>query len=402
MYRISPLLARFATALLLGGLIGTVWVNVAPGSYYDFDEWRLFGTALPGWLAAQPMLLTPTVIVGEGLMALFLALIGKELWEALRLERGVLSGRQAIGPLILMLGAATGGVLVWVVLALVFGQADNLPPGLGWTTPIGGDVVLAYLFGRMIFGPAHPALKLLLLVTITETLLGLMLTALFAADHPLRPVWLVLPLAAALAVWWRYGRLPTDASLQDQRRAQTMWPYAFAGLISWLGVLAAGLPGALGLLPVLPAVAHAVRSFGLFAEAEELLHDPLNRLAHLLGWPTTCAMFAFGLTQGAIDLSAFAPLTLVTLAALWLGRPAGLYVAAMLLARTGATGPAMAISRQDLIRLTPLLCLAFTGPVLGLPLGLPGGVMAEGARLGLALSLLAGPVAVLMARSRPQ
>jgi Na+:H+ antiporter, NhaA family len=177
-----------------------------------------------------------------------------------------------------------------------------------------------------------------------------------------------------------------------------MWPYVIAGLASWLGVLAAGLPGALGLLPILPAVAHAERSFGLFAEAEELLHDPLNRLAHLLGWPTTVAMFAFGLTHGAIDLSAFAPLTLVTLVALWVGRPLGLYLAAMLLARTGATGPAMAINRNDLIRLTPLFCIAFTGPVLGLPLGLPGGVMAEGARLGLALSLFAGPVAVLLAK----
>jgi Na+:H+ antiporter, NhaA family len=398
MYRISPLLARFATALLVGGLIGTVWVNTAPGSFYDFDEWRLFGTNMPGWLAAQPMLLTPTVIVGEGLMALFIAVIAKELWEALRLEHGALSGRQVVGPLILMLGAAMGGILVWVACALIFGLSDNLPPGLGWTTPIGGDVVLAYLFGRMVFGAAHPALKLLLLVTITETLLGLMLTALFAADHPLRPLWLVLPLVAALGVWWRYGRVQPGARLIDQRRAQTMWPYVIAGLASWLGVLAAGLPGALGLLPILPAVAHAERSFGLFAEAEELLHDPLNRLAHLLGWPTTVAMFAFGLTHGAIDLSAFAPLTLVTLVALWVGRPLGLYLAAMLLARTGATGPAMAINRNDLIRLTPLFCIAFTGPVLGLPLGLPGGVMAEGARLGLALSLFAGPVAVLLAK----
>lgn len=400
MYKISPLLARFAMALLLGGLIGTIWVNAAPGSYYDFDEWRLFGTNMPGWLAAQPMLLTPSIIVGEGLMALFIFLIAKELWEALRLESGALSGRQAIGPLILMLGAVLGGSLVWVTLALIFRQADNLPPGLGWTTPIGGDVVLAYLFGRLVFGPAHPALKLLLLVTITETLLGLSLTALFAADHPLRPVWLIVPLVAALGVWWRYGRAQPEATLIDQRRALTMWPYMVAGLISWLGVLASGLPGALGLLPILPAVAHAVRSFGLFAEAEELLHDPLNRLAHLLAWPTTCAMFAFGITQGAIDLSAFAPLTLVTLAALWLGRPAGLYLAAVLLARTGATGPAMAITSGDLIRLTPLLCIAFTGPVLGLPLGLPGGIMAEGARLGLALSLLAGPMAILIARKQ--
>jgi Na+:H+ antiporter, NhaA family len=68
------------------------------------------------------------------------------------------------------------------------------------------------------------------------------------------------------------------------------------------------------------------------------------------------------------------------------------------LTRTGATGPAMAINRTDLLRLLPLFCIAFTAPVLGLPYGLPAGVMAEAARLGAAFSLLAGPVAVLIAR----
>jgi Na+:H+ antiporter, NhaA family len=398
MYRISPLLARFAWALLAGAGLATLWVNLAPASFYDFDEASLISTTLPAWLASQPFLVTPMTIVGEAFMALFVALIAKEWWEAMRLEQGVLSGRSAIGPLILMGGGMAGAVVVWVMLAGVFGLSEYLPAGLGWTTPIGGDVVLAYLFGRMIFGAGHPALKLLLLITITETLLGLILSGLFAADLPLRPVWLILPLGAAVGVWWRFGRTDASASLQDQRLSQTLWPYAFAGLVSWVGTLAAGLPGALGLLPVLPAIAHASRSFGLFAEAEGLLHDPLNRLAHGLAWPATCAMFAFGLTHAAIDLSAFAPLTIVTLAALWVGKPVGLVLAATLLARIGATGPAMAINRDDLFRMLPLFGIAFTAPALGMPYGLPAGVMAEAARLGAALSLIAGPLAVLIAR----
>jgi Na+:H+ antiporter, NhaA family len=398
MYRISPLLARFAFALLAGVIVATIWVNLAPAQFYDFTEQRLFAARFPGWLSSNTFVITPMVVVGEGLMALFFALIAKELWEALLLERGVLSGRHVIGPLILMAGGMAGAVFVWVVLALVFGLADYLPRGLGWTTPIGGDVVLAYLFGRMIFGASHPALKLLLLVTITETLLGLLMTGLFADDHAMRPAWLLLPAVAVFGVWWSVGRISATDSLQDQRRAQAVWPYAIAGFVSWLGVLAAGLPGALGLLPVLPAIAHASRSFGLFAEAEGLLHDPLNRLAHLLAWPATLAMFCFGLTHGAVDLSGFAPLTLVLLGAFWIGKPAGVVAAALLLVKTGASGPAMAISRTDLYRLAPLFGIAFTAPVLGLPLGLPGGVMTEAARLGLAISLVAGPVAVLLAR----
>ena len=47
-----------------------------------------------------------------------------------------------------------------------------------------------------------------------------------------------------------------------------LWPYAVAGLVSWIGVALAGLPPELGLLPLLPAIPHADRSFGLFAEAD--------------------------------------------------------------------------------------------------------------------------------------
>ena len=77
-------------------------------------------------------------------------------------------------------------------------------------------------------------------------------------------------------------------------------------------------------MPIIPAIPHAKRAFGLFAEAEELLHDPLNRLAHLAVKPLLVVLFLFGLTRGGVDLMAFAPTTVVTLAAFWLFERAGL------------------------------------------------------------------------------
>ena len=70
-------------------------------------------------------------------------------------------------------------------------------------------------------------------------------------------------------------------------------------------------------------------AFGLFAEAEGFLHDPLNRLAHLLVRPVAVILFLFGLIRGGVDLQAFAPTTLVTLGSLWLGRPLGMLVSAL-------------------------------------------------------------------------
>lgn len=402
MYRVSPALNRFAAALLTGAAAATLWVNTAPFSYYDFAEWRLITAPLPAWLATVDLRLTPVSLVGEGLMALFIALIAKELWEALVMERGPLAGTQMIGPMALMAGSTLGAIAIWLGLVAAFGLQEDLGTGLGWTAPIGADVVLCYVFGRLIFGAAHPALKLLLLVSIAQTLLGLCLSGAFSVTGNLRPLWLILPLLAAGTVWWFYGqRLGARESLQSRQRAGVIWPYVAAGLVSWAGICAAGLPGALGLLPILPAIAHADRSFGVFAEAEGLLHDPLNRLAHLLLWPVTAAMFAFGFTFGAVDLAAFGAVTLAMLAALWLGKPLGLLLTARLLRRTGSTGPLMSITPRDLILLTPLMAIAFTGPALGLAWSLPQGVMAEAARLGLAISLLAGPAAVLLSRRLP-
>jgi Na+:H+ antiporter, NhaA family len=338
-------------------------------------------------------------------MALFIAIIAKELWEAMVMERGPLSGERIVGPMALMAGSVLGAALVWLLLVsivgMAFGTEEGFDGSLGWNAPIGSDVVLCYFFGRMIFGPAHPALKLVLLISIAETLFGLLLAGLFSATYSLRLFWLILPFVAALLVWWRYGhRLGPTAPLRETQRADAVWPYIIAGVVSWAATLAAGLPGALGLLPILPAIAHADRSFGLFAEAEGLLHDPLNRLAHVLIWPVTVVMFTFGLTFGAIDLSAFGIFTVVMLAALWVGKPAGLFATAFILQRFGTTGPLMNITRRDLICIAPLLALAFTGPALGLPWTLPQGIASEAARLGLALSLLAGPLCLILARKR--
>ena len=404
MYRVSPALNRLALAVLLGALMATLWINCSPASYYDFAEWRLLDLPLPRWLATHDILITPISVVGEAAMALFVALIAKELWEAMVMERGPLSGSYVIGPFALMMGGVLGAVVIWVAMIMVFGLSDEFEDGLGWNAPIGSDVVLCYLFGRMVFGAAHPALKLVLLISIAEMLLGLVLAGLFSVTTPLRLFWLIVPCIAAVAVWWRYGHaFAMGGTLRASRRSTAVWPYLIAGLLSWAAMRAAGLPGALGLLPILPAVAHADRSFGLFAEAEGLLHDPLNRIAHLLIWPATIAMFAFGLTFGAIDLAAFGAITIVMLAALWVGKPLGLFCAAWLLQRYGSrvfgTAPLMAITRHDLICLAPLIGIAFTGPALGLPWTLPQGVMADAARLGLGLSLMAGPASILLARN---
>lgn len=399
MYRVSSFVPRFAKALLGGAALATVWVNLSPASYYDSIEWRLVDLALPAWLAPLPFSLTPLNLVADGAMALFLFFIGKELWEALTLEHGSLKGRQAALPAGLTLGGLVGAALVWIAAAALIETAEEAGFATGWQVPLGSDVLLCFLVGRAVFGPGHPALHLLLLLAIATDILALLIAGLTHPAVSLRLAWLLLPLAATLITWALFGRTPDPDAPETQRRAgQRLLPYVAAGLLSWIGVAASGLPPVLGLLPVIPAIAHSDRSFGLFAEAEEFLHDPLNRLTHALAWPLTAILFLFGLTRGGVDLSAFAPTTLTTLVALWIGRPLGMILIGLgLAALLGLRLPA-GITLRDVLRITLIMGMGFTVPVLGLATALPGGAMQEAARLGLAISLLAGPVAMLLAR----
>lgn len=402
MYRVSPFVTRFARALLGGAALATLWVNLAPASYYDSIEWRLVDLGLPAWAAPLPVSLTPFGLIAEGLMALFFFFIGKELWEALILERGALKGRQALLPLGLILGGLVGAAGLWTLTAAVFETAEEAGRATGWQVPLGSDVVLCFLIGRRVFGPGHPALHLLLLLTIATDIMALLILGLTQPLGLLRPVWLLLPLVAGLAVWVLFGRPPAPGAPERERRARLqLWPYALAGALSWLGVVAAGLPGALGLLPIIPAIAHADRSFGLFAEVEELLHDPLNRLVHLLVWPLTIVLFLFGLTRGGVDLAAFAPTTLSVLAGLWVGRPLGMVVIGLGLAAALGLRLPPGVGVRDVLTIAAIMAMGFTVPVLALDTALPGGAMQEAARLGLALSLLAGPLALAVSRRPP-
>ena len=55
---------------------------------------------------------------------------------------------------------------------------------------------------------------------------------------------------------------------------------------------------------------------------------------------------------------------------------------------------------RDILRIAVIMGMGFTVPALSLETTLPGGAMQEAARLGLALSLFAGPLALLMHRPR--
>ncbi len=404
MYRVSPFVRHFARALLAGIGLATLWVNLAPAIYYDAIEFRLADLPFPEGWTALPDSVTPLSAVSGGLMALVMAFLAKEFWEALVLERGALrrSGPRewpALLPLAGVLGGILGALVVWVGLSMILPRPIEAWPGAGWPVAIGADVVLAYAAGRFTFGPGHPALHLLLLVTIAFDILGLIVAGVAYPSEGLKPGWLLLPALAMPGVWlWAARHARPSAPERLRRRATRLWPYVLAGLASWAGVALSGLPGALGLIPLIPILPHADRTFGLFAEAEAHLHDPLNRLAQVLVRPVAVTLFLFGLTRGGLDFGALTTVTLTAGAAFLLGKPLGLLAGMALAVASGRAALPQGVGRVDLVRLAVLSAMGFTIPALSIDASLPGGAMADAARLGLAISLIPGAGLALWSR----
>jgi NhaA family Na+:H+ antiporter len=400
MYRVSPHIVQFAWALGAGLALATLWVNLDPASYYDVIEYRLWALHLPDSLSLPDPIFSAQYITSQALMALFIALIAKELWEALVLSHGALArGHRRMMPLGAVLGGVLGAVAVWVALPLHSAALFDLGPLTGWSLPVGSDVVLCYVFGAWVFGKGHPALHLLLLMAIAFDILGLLAMAIDSAAQGVQPLWLGLSVLALIALWHfssRHAR--AGASEIAHRRAAHLWPYALAGVVCWAGFVLSGLPGALGLLPLIPLIPHAERSFGLFAEAEDVLHDPLNRFAHLLALPVTVALFLFGLTRGAVDVTAFGTLTPRILAALWLGKPLGLLVGALIGLRLSGRPLPKGVGLFDLVLIAVLSGIGLTVPLLTLDTALPAGLPADQVRAGLAASLAFGLLALALAR----
>ena len=393
---VTPYLSRAALALMAGALAASISVSVAPGTYYDLTEWHLVeAERLPFLL---PHAITLGGVVTDLLMAAVVFLIGKEGWEALTHERAGLSGRRAMVPTLAAFGGMAGAAGVWLILSAQFETAEEAAGAPGWLVPMGGDVALVYLFARRIFGRGHPALQLLLFVAVAQMLTALVVTGLVVrpgtAAHP---AFALLPLAAALTGWLALTRpLSQPGATEVQRhRANAVAPWVVLAGISWVGVALAGLPPALGFLPVLPAMPQASRSFGLFAVAEGFLTDPANRLAHRLLPAMVAIMLAFGLMAGGIDMNAVSPTTWIALGALWIGKPLGFLAAVAVGLRLAPGGLPRGLTVGDLCVIAGLTAISFVGPALVMPAALPGGGMQEAARVGLALSLIAGPALVL-------
>lgn len=426
MYRVWNFVANYSLLLIAGALIALFWANLANESYHHFVEYPVWfndyiGLDIDYWkksygegydkfeIGEVTRVLSMHYLVNDLLMAFFFAIAAKEVWEAVILKNGSLRGKKAATPLVATVGGMVGPIAVYLGLAAFLGSDVYDAVARGWAIPTATDIAFSYLVGRIVFGAGHPAVRFLLLLAIADDAAGLIILAVFYPSGELAPVWLLLSAASAYGVFLLFNRLPRKLDEGKEARPNStwvreklhFWPYLIAGALSWYAFMRAGLHPALGLLPVVPAIPHADRAFGIFSEAEQYLTDLLNHIEHILKHPVEVVLFFFGLLNAGVEFSSIGSPTWLVLAGLLIGKPFGVLLFGWLAARPLGLGLPTGMRVIDLFVIGCVAAIGFTVSLFIASVAFPGDTMLNGinvqdaAKMGALLSFFAAIVAIV-------
>ncbi|MFQ5624944.1 MAG: Na+/H+ antiporter NhaA [Paracoccaceae bacterium] len=395
MYKAWGFLTEYSLLLVIGALTALVWANTDPDAYHQFIHFKLVSGTIVGEPHVGPdghvtRILTLHYLINDVLMAFFFAIAGKEVWEALILKNGSLRGRKALTPLVATAGGMIGPVAVYLGLAAFLGSDTLSAVKNGWAIPTATDIAFSYLVGRLVFGAGHPAVRFLLLLAIADDAGGLLILAVFYPTGELAPVWILLSVGAAFAVYVLANWLPRQLDRGNQDRPNStwvrarlgFWPYAVAGALSWYGFQQSGVHPALGLLPIIPAIPHADRAFGMFAEAERHLTDLLNEFEHRLKVPVEVILFFFGLANAGVEFSAIGDATWLVLLGLIVGKPVGILAFGWFAARPMRLGLPDGMKTKDLFVLGCVAAIGFTVALFVASVAFPAGAIQDAAKMG--------------------
>ena len=284
---------EYALPLIVGIFVALVMANVAPKTYqyyfsgcgtlgsgsaddgYGIDEYgdhRSLSAAAGEDCSKKRWVLFDCPVFGhhwtlhflanDVVMSFHFALAMKEVTEALLPGGSLNPPSKAMNPIMVTIGCVAGPIIAYFGILKLFVEMgmfdDELDRGLdwsdlsrGWGTVAATDIILAWIFGRLVFGDGHPAIDFLLLLAVASDGLGIVFIALFYTDTdaPVRPAYLSMVfggmgVAFALRKWHFRKKFVTHQPWQ---------PYVFgAGLVVWLGLIKARLHPALCLVFIVP------------------------------------------------------------------------------------------------------------------------------------------------------
>jgi NhaA family Na+:H+ antiporter len=352
--------------LLAGSAAAVAWANL------DLSRYEQLTHPLHFW-------------INDVGMVFFFALAAKEVFEATTPGGALASPRHAASPLAAAIGGMVAPAVIYLTLASTLGPIELRR---GWAIPCATDIAFSAMIARVIFPAGHPAIPFLLLLAIADDALGLIILAVFYPSGPLSVTALAALMAAAiiLALWLR------------RRGFRNFWAYVIGpGALSWAALYLGGFHPALALVPIVPFMPHASRDLGIFEPRERTRQNTLDRFGRWWSTPVQMVLLLFGFANAGVPFAQIGPGTYYVVAALLIGKPAGImsFISAARLA--GAQLPGGLRSRDVLI--TGLAAgVGFTVALFFATAAFPAGALLAETKMGALLSFIAAPLAVIVSR----
>ena len=366
------LLAAAGTAL--------VWAN-SPWSdtYHTVSEFAFGPESLH-------LRLSVSAWAADGLLAIFFFAVGLEL------KREFVAGdlrdpRRAALPI----AAAIGGMIVPAAIYIAINLAAGRPEDLdGWAVPIATDIAFALAVLAVLSTHLPTALRTFLLtLAVVDDLLAITIIAVFYTDH-LSPV----PLVLAVIPIGLFG-------LAVQRGIHQWWVLVPLAIVAWALVHASGVHATVAgvvlgfTVPVLGRHGHPTA---------ELFEHTLRPVSAGFAVPIF-AFFAAGVTVGGwsgLGDSLLHPVTDGVIAGLVIGKPAGVFVTAFLLAKFTHAALDDDLAWRDVLGVSLLAGIGFTVSLLIGELAFGYGTpAADDVKIGVLVgSVVAGVLASLVLFSR--
>jgi NhaA family Na+:H+ antiporter len=296
------LLREFSVPLLLGVVAALVWVNRAPESYSSFLHGHFLGP------------ISFHFLTNDIFMVFFFGIAAVEITQSLLPGGDLHPLKKSVNPLLATLGGVVGPAVVYLVLNHYIGS-----PSLsrGWGIPTATDIAFAWLTARVVFGKDHPAISFLVLLAVADDGLGLAIIAIFYPDPllPVQPLWLFLTLVGM-----------ATAYLLRRRETKSYWPYLIAGGgLSWAGLFNAHLHPALALVFIVPFMPHCAFEEKHLFEEDVSDCSTIAQFEHEWKVIVDFGLLLFGFANAGVEFSQVNTATWLVLAALLIGKTAGIF-----------------------------------------------------------------------------
>jgi NhaA family Na+:H+ antiporter len=335
--------------------------------------------------------MTPHLLINDGLMAFFFLLVGLEIkreWLDGRLS----SWQQRRLPAI---AAAAGMAVPAIIYLAVVRDAPRL--AAGWAIPAATDIAFAIGVLALLGSRAPTSLKLFLTtVAIVDDMGAVAIIAVAYTDAiNLTALAAAAALLAAMVVIGRRG-------------VTALAPYLILAALLWYAVLLSGVHATIA--GVLAAMTIPIRAT---PGAPDDATSPLHRLEHgLHPWVAFLIVPLFGFANAGISLAGLglaqllAPLPLGIAAGLFLGKQAGIFAAVKLSVRLGIAGRPRGATWLQVYGVALMCGIGFTMSLFIGALAFPGHPeLAEQAKLGILvgslLSAIAGYLVLRFASPHP-